>query len=158
MSSQPLLEGHTEAEDVTRLRRKCERLEATVESLESELAEARREAQMATKPLRNLKRQLEPFYTAMRAIFGELDVISGGNGDGEQVAPRKKEVWESWKNRLGGGTAKVIDALLLHREMNTTQLAIATGLHRTTIPALIFKLNQAGLINKNGGRFSLKEM
>jgi hypothetical protein len=42
--------------------------------------------------------------------------------------------------------------------MNTTQLAIAIGKNRNAIPNLIYKLNQAGLITKAGGRFSLKEL
>jgi DNA-binding IclR family transcriptional regulator len=40
----------------------------------------------------------------------------------------------------------------------TEQLSIATGLHRTTIPKLIYELNKAGLIDKSGGRFSLKQL
>lgn len=87
--------------------------------------------------------------------------FGGGQGHLFGEAPsteREESVWESWKQRLGGQTAKVIDALLLHGEMNTTQIAIAIGTRRNNIPNLVFKLNQAGLINKNGGRFSLKQL
>jgi transcription initiation factor IIE alpha subunit len=87
---------------------------------------------------------------------------AAGIEDAPAAAPggnaRVTAVWESWKSRLGGGCAKVIDALLLHGEMNTQQLAIACGCNRNTIPNLILKLNRAGLINKNGGRFSLKPL
>ena len=39
------------------------------------------------------------------------------------------------------------------------QLAIVTGLDRSTITrTVIFNLNKAGLINKSGGRFSLKKL
>ena len=47
---------------------------------------------------------------------------------------------------------------MLHGDMNTQQLAIAIGQHRNSIPRLIYTLNKAGLINKNGGRFSLKQL
>ena len=71
---------------------------------------------------------------------------------------RTAAIWMSWKGRLGPQCGKVIDALLLQPEMNTTQLAIAIGTRRQNIPGLIYKLNQAGLLNKNGGRFSLKAL
>lgn len=130
--------------------------------LRQELAQARAEVTAARREngqaIARLRAQLSPLYSALHGVFGEMDAI----GDAPDVAPlidgRKKAVWESWKSKLGGSTAKVIDALLLHGEMNTQQVAIAIGLHRTTIPALIYKLNQAGLLNKNGGKFSLKEL
>jgi DNA-binding transcriptional ArsR family regulator len=107
-----------------------------------------------------LRQQLSPLYRALQEVFGEMDEIGGEQpGDATPAQPaRSSAVWESWKHRLGGGQAKAIDALLLHGEMNTTQLAIATGLHRTSIPKVISNLNKAGLINKNGGRFSLKQL
>lgn len=138
-------------------------LEDEVRELRKELSQAKAEASQVKREsgraLASLRRQLSPLYRALQDVFGELDaahvedgpVISGG-------APRVSAVWESWKSRLPGGPAKIIDALLLHGEMNTQQLAIATGVHRNSIPAMIWKLNKAGLLNKNGGRFSLKPL
>jgi hypothetical protein len=67
-------------------------------------------------------------------------------------------VWENWKSRMPGAPAKVIDALLLHRDMSQQQLCIATGVPRGSMTNVISRLNRAGLISKNGGRISLKEL
>lgn len=131
-------------------------------NLRAALARANAETAQATtdaaRALGALRRQLGPLYSALQMVFGELD--SAGVSDAGPSAPsndRTKAVWDSWKGKMGAA-AKVIDALLLHGEMNTQQLAIACGVDRTTIPAYVMKLNKAGLINKNGGRFSLKQL
>jgi hypothetical protein len=148
-----------------------ERLRARVRGLERETADAKVEAKRARedadRALSMLRKQLSPLYRALQAVFGELDAAgvtddvpaesraaSSPNGPDVRVAA----VWASWKSKLGGGAAKAIDALLVHSDLNTQQLAIATGLHRTTVPKVIYELNKAGLINKNGGRFSLKQL
>lgn len=141
-------------------------LQHYVVELQGEVSRAQREAAQARKEsaaaLSALRRQLSPLYKALQAVFGELDAAGGvdaGDTYADNPLPtRTSAVWESWKARLPGGPAKIIDALLVHKEMNTQQLAIATGIHRNSIPAMIFKLNKAGLINKNGGLFSLKTL
>lgn len=120
---------------------------------------ADRAGEDSTRALAALRKQLSPLYRALQAVFGELD--AAGIGDTAPVGngdPRVSAVWDSWKSRMGGSYAKVIDALLTHGELNTQQLSVVVGLHRTTIPALIHKLNKNGLINKNGGKFSLKPL
>lgn len=125
---------------------------------------AERAEEDAARALTALRRQLTPLYRALQAVFGELD--AAGVGDEPQAsvpssagAPnaRVSAVWASWKEKMGAA-GKVIDALLLHKELNTQQLAIACGIDRTTVPNYIHKLTKAGLINKNGGRFSLKQL
>jgi chromosome segregation ATPase len=152
---------------------RIEQLEREARTLRRSLADAELQASRARedadRALSRLRTQLSPLYRALQAVFGELDaagvtedartsVAASGAAVPSGADPRVAAVWEAWKSRLGGGCAKVIDALLLHSDLNTQQLAIAIGLHRTTIPALIHKLNKAGLINKNGGRFSLKQL
>jgi len=130
--------------------------------LQAELTKAQRDSARA---LASLRRQLTPLYQALQAVFGELDAVLVADAQ-ETVSPpasaaqdaRVVAVWASWKSKLGQGPAKVIDSLLLHGEMNTQQLAIATGYHRHTVPNHIHRLHQAGLVNKNGGRFSLKQL
>jgi len=128
--------------------------------------EARRAREDAARALTALRRQLQPLYRALQAVFGEIDAaglaesmpLDPGSASASASDPRVSAIWQSWKTRLGPQCGKVIDALLLQPGMNTTQLAIAVGTRRQNIPNLIFKLNQAGLIDKNGGRFSLKEL
>ena len=138
-------------------------LEQEVRDLTDELSHAKfalaESQRQNTRALGALRRQLSPLYRALKDVFGELDAAGAMEEVSSAAIPaRTSAVWESWKSRLPGGPAKIIDALLLHQEMNTQQLAIATGVHRNSIPAMIYKLNKAGLLNKNGGRFSLKPL
>lgn len=154
---------HIDADEMSRLRQDNDELREENALLKAELAALRGRSERAVRGLRQI---LLPLHTALKEVFGEMDIAapeqarqeSSGTSTAPDVDPRKRAVWDSWKQKLGGSAAKVIDALLLHGEMNTQQLAIAVGLHRTTIPAIIYRLNQAGLINKNGGRFSLKQL
>lgn len=135
-------------------------LREQLEDKEDELRRERRKTATMEQGIARLREALTPVYSGLQMIFGEIEatgVSSTGSAAGSPDS-RVTAVWESWKQRLGEGPSRVIDALLLHREMNTPQLAIATGYHRTSIPAMIYKLNKAGLLNKNGGRFSLKEI
>jgi hypothetical protein len=138
------------------------RLADRVDELEAELRKERRKNETKEKGAEELMKFLTPLYQGLQMMFGHMEAMgvsaSQTSTASGETDPRTKAVWDNWKQKLGEGPAKIIDALLLHREMNTQQLAIATQYHRTTIPALIFKLNKAGLLNKNGGRFSLKEL
>lgn len=155
------LEGHVEAAE--HIDPELDALRAEIRELRGHLQQARAEATQAkrdaARALSALRKQLTPLYHALQAVFGEIDA-AGVDDDAPMAggSPRTSAVWESWKSRLPGGPAKIIDALLLHGDMNTQQLAIATGVHRNSIPHMIFKLNKAGLLNKNGGRFSLKQL
>ena len=131
--------------------------------LENELRVERRKNVAIEKGVAELRSILSPLYQALGMVFGQIEVMgvkeaAVGVGGTPVADLRTKAVWDSWKQKLGEGPAKIIDALLLHREMSTQQLAIATQYHRTSIPAMIFKLNKAGLLNKSGGKFSLKEL
>lgn len=139
--------------EVTELRSEIRKLRT---ALEQEKRTAKQSATHMAHATSNLRRQLKPLYQALQQIFGELDTF--GASESTDVTPRVSTVWESWKGKLGIGPAKVIDALLLHGQMNTAQLSIATGYHRNTVPQYVSVLNRAGLITKNGGVFSLKKI
>lgn len=154
-----LIDGVIEPDDETHA------LEQEIRALRQELVTVRQEAQQAkreaARALVTLRQQLSPLYRALQAVFGELDAAGAGDladAPSAPVNPRMSAVWESWKSRLGVGPAKCIDALLLHGDLNTAQLAIATGYHRNTVPQYVSALNTAGLINKRDGRFSLKAL
>lgn len=157
-----LLEGALVDDDTTNP--EVESLRAEVRQLRAELSRAHAETHNAqrdtARAVGSLRKQLTPLYRALQAVFGEID-NAGFDEEASTGTPanaRTVAVWESWKSRLPGQPAKVIDALLLHGEMNAQQIAIAIGCHRNSVPQLIFKLNKAGLINKNGHRFSLKTL
>ena len=158
-----LLEGTIEQVDDAR--EELADLRNEVATVTLELHKERQKTRQMERGLVELRRQLTPLYRALQSVFGELDAtgVEVGNASAsphDVAAPdaRVKAVWDSWKSRLGDGCAKVIDALQLHGPMNTQQLAVVTGYHRTTIPTYIYKLNKAGLLNKTGGLFSLKQI
>lgn len=141
---------------ITELEQEVEDYRAEVTQLKFQLADAQRQG---TRGLTNLRRQLSPLYKALQDVFGELDKAGVQDGQVDTgTSSRVSAVWESWKSKLPGNTAKVIDALLLHGEMNSTQIGIAIGIHRNNVPQLIWKLNKAGLITKNGTKYSLKQL
>ena len=121
---------------------------------------AERATEDATRAMSSLRRQLSPLYRALQGVFGELD--AAGIADAAQpngpTNTRTAAVWEAWKKRLGGKPAELIDALLLHGDMDSAQIAIAIQCHKNSVPQIVYKLNKAGLLNKNGGRFSLKQL
>lgn len=146
---------------INSLRRELEEAEKRADAAEVEARAERRKREAMERGIASLRSTLRPLHEGLSMIFGEMEAMGIQDSPARasaQTPDRVSAVWESWKQRLGEGCAKVIDALLLHREMNTQQLAIATGYHRTTVPTYIHKLNKAGLLNKNGGRFSLKEL
>jgi len=164
------LEGRIEPESdepdvITSLQRENRELRQQLAIANQEVKRARAEADEAVSALRPLQRQLTPLYKALQGIFGEIERVAGSDSDesaggsGRSIDPRVLAVWQVWKDRLGGTVAKGIDALLTHRELDTTQLAIAAGVDRSTVTrTIIYRLNQAKLINKSGGRYSLKQL
>lgn len=152
--------------------RKIETLEAEVRRLTRAVAAANEDAESAhrdtARALAALRRQLTPLYQALQSVFGELDAVgvemptTAAAPDGvEPAAPanaRVAAVWESWKAKLPGKPAEFISILLDHGEMSHAQLKIAGRCGSDTVYRTITKLNGAGLINKNGGRFSLKQL
>lgn len=135
-----------------------EALEARVSELEQQLAQVEAARKTDARSFAVLHQQLLPLHQALLGVFGKLDGLDLNGVESTPARGHTTAVWEAWKQRLGASAGKCIDALLTHGELNTQQLAIAVGLHRTTIPAIIYKLNRAGLINKSGGRFSLKQL
>lgn len=131
------------------------------------IRETKRAQEDAQRALSMLRTQLGPLYRAMQAVFGELDAagvteerqtVTGGDEKMHFNTPKNTPVWNAWKERFPPAVGKVIDALLLHGEMNQGQLKIACRIGSSTVTDCVSKLNKAGLINKNGGRVSLKAL
>lgn len=155
-----LIEGAIDVEPVDdsyeqELREERDALREELRRVRADLAEARRGTAHA---LGALRKQLNPLYRALQSVFGELDAVGLDDSQPAAMPSRTSAVWENWKSRMPGRPAQIIDALLLHGAMNSTQIAIAIGIHRNNVPPLIFKLNKAGLIDKNGTKYSLKQL
>ncbi len=163
MASRPQLSGEVQSDEVTRLLREIKGLEQELADSRDAESAARQASKDAVQAVRALRKQLQPFYDAMRILFGEIDRVSADSiaedSNGHSSSPRSSAVWESWIQRLGGKKAQFIRAMLDHgHPMTSEQLRVATHTGRSTVPQIIHQLNVLGLINKNSGRFSLKEL
>lgn len=168
-----LLEGLVQPDDSV-LRHDLQDALNEVDRLNDEIRRARElndqqgfELDKLRRIVSNLKQQLNPLHRALRAIFGEIDLAGIEDSPAEipnasgatPPTTKKSAIWETWKQRLPGMyPGKFIDALLEHGSLDATQLAIITGCHRSNVAKEIYKLNNANLLNKNGGRYSLKSL
>lgn len=101
----------------------------------------------------SLREILGPLYGGLKMVFGEIDAMGPASS-----TPKNTAVWEDWKRKLGGHTAKAIDALLMHGQLNRTQIRIHLRCATGTVTNVVAALNKAGLINKSGDGISLKEL
>lgn len=126
--------------------------------LEVELKAERRKNASVEKGVVELRKILSPLYQALGMVFGQVEVMGVTDSRDYAPAPKANAAWESWKQKVGGLAARAIDVLLLHGELNRTQLRLHLSCATRSITDVVYKLNQAGLINKNGGKISLKEL
>lgn len=147
---------------------KIRRLESELRAADLKTQQAQNDLETARAAIHTLRQQLSPLHRALKAVFGEIEMAigdeperaEGSTGSQPPAAnDRIAAVWQEWKQKLGGAAAKIITALLSHESADTTQLMILIGTpRRQTVHDAVFKLNNAGLINKNGGRISLKQL
>jgi hypothetical protein len=150
MASPFLLEGHT-CESCESLRRKLERTEDALRQVREDLLKAQRQL-IATGRFK--KMIAEPFHV-LRTIMDELSDVEVDS----PASPRSNAVWDSWKSKLGGKKAEFIQAMLeCGHPMTSEQLRVATHTGRSTVPQIIHQLKDLGLINKENGKYSLKEL
>lgn len=163
--SNPLmLEGEVEDPQATRIAALELELRQLRRELSDALVEAGRAREDAARALSMLRKQLAPLYRALQAVFGELDAAgvqdetpttttSTRGRDARQMA-----LWNDWKAKLPSSCGKVIDALLLHSDLNVQQLKVSARLGANSVYQATSRLGQAGLVTKNAGRFSLKQL
>jgi hypothetical protein len=145
-----LLSGHVDNRDQT-----IERLRLQLAQLDEALRMERMKTGQIEAGVRELRHTLTPLYVGLQKIFGEMDTM----GVGAAVPATGGDVkWDFWRKRFPGRGAELIDTLLINKSMNTKQLSTALKCDPRTLAQLIYKLNQAGLIAKNGNMFSLKEL
>ncbi len=161
MSARPLLNAGPEADEATRLRREIAGLERELQDAKDEATTAKQASSDAIQAIRALRKQLEPLFTSMKMIFGEISRVdaqqAGGSPSPDAVFSGLSPKWEMMKQKLGGRSAEFID-LLQHGEMNAAQLRAAAHCDIKTAYSVIKRMRDAGLLNKNGGKFSLKEL
>jgi hypothetical protein len=108
--------------------------------------------------VQELRLVLSPLYQALQHVFGEIDTIGVSGSSSSDMDPRKAAIWQSWKQKMPGIPAKFIDALLLHGALTQSQLRLHAQCAMGSVAGVVSQLYKAGLINKNGGKISLKEL
>jgi len=147
------------AEELRQSRLETRRLEDELRKLRGELEQAIADKERMARAIRALQGQLNPLHRYLRALFGEIELAVGE----EQVGPENAVArgatspsttdprWESYKNTFPGAPARVIDALLAHREMTMTQLSALLKAHYNTVKDAVGKLIKAGAVSRDGG-------
>lgn len=164
INNQKLLEGEVvePCADCARLRELNRHLNDELAAIQRENDDLKKRVSVAGAPVARLREKLDPFYKLLQSIFGDIDAIGPDPSPvvaGGSVPLKSSPIWDSWKNRMAGAPAKIIDALLLHADASVEQLVVLTQITRKkTIYDAIARMNKAGIINKNGGRFSLKQL
>lgn len=151
--------GHDDERDadLAALRDQIGRLQAELRTARAETAAAKRQAEQALSALR---KQLSPLYRALQSVFGELDAagVEDTPVGTSAVSSRIDTIWASWKSKFPGKPSMIIDALMVHGQMSISQIAIAIRSDRRNVPPMLSKLKGAGLLEKNGSMFSLKQL
>lgn len=141
-------------------------LEQENRNLQEQLREAREEVanvrNSSLKGVAEIRKLLSPLHQALGLLFGEIERIAPGGVEPSSNAPqqsdKKRAVWESWIKKLGGLQAEFVKALLEHDVMTAAQLRVAMHCGKDSVYGAASKLGRLGLIQQNGGKYSLKEL
>lgn len=141
--------------ELDELRDEVRQLKRDLSSARGEVTAAKRDAARAMGALRKV---LAPLYRALQMVFGELDTIGVDEADSVSATPKTSAVWEAWKSKLPPACGRIIDALLLHGDLNGGQILVACQMGPNTMYPAIRKMKEVGILNKNGSLFSLKKL
>jgi hypothetical protein len=160
MSTRPLLVDSLDSPRDPRyedLLRRYERLQDELAESKLRIQEARNQSVKALRTQARLRQQLEPLYQAIRGVMEELP--DADPADTQQHYSSVKDArWETWIAKLGGKQGEFIRAMLDHGAMTREQLKISTHSGSSTVDLVLRKLKELSLIEKNGGRYSLKQL
>ena len=145
-------------QQIESLQRELYRRNQQLADAEEALRQEKQKTAAIEKGVSTLREVLSPLHNGLRLIFGEIEAMGVGATTGTSSDPRVSAAWQQWKDKLSGHPAKAIDALMVHGPMTQTQLRILIGCANGSIAGIVCTLNKAGLINKNGGKISLKEI
>ena len=156
-----------DASELPQLRDDVIRLEEDLRNARQELFKLRNQSAAAANAIASLRDMLAPWRRVILGLWGEIE-LAGVTGvptptatqDSAPVAsPKSLAAWTLWKQRLPGFPSRMIDALLEHGELSVAQLVVAAQCPRKqTIYDAASKLQKLGLINSNGGKYSLKSL
>jgi len=146
---------HDPRQQIESLQRELNARNRELSELQEQLRQEQQKTASVERGVSQLREILGPLYGGLRMVFGEIDSMGVAESG---PTTKNSAAWEQWKTRLGGATARAIDALMVHGEMNQTQLRIILGCATRTVTNVVAALNQAKLIDKRDGKIRLKEL
>lgn len=158
-----LLMGHVESEDTEQLRAEVRKLRAEVARLESsnavggaKLKDAGRELEQTQRVIVAIKKILGPLHEVLGVLFGEIEEIGGVDAHLDITPVSGK--WQLIGARVGGKQKQIIDLLLLQNQMSVKQMSKAMHCAYNTADSNARAMREAGLLEKNGAQYSLKNL
>lgn len=147
-------------------RREKERLEQENRVLRAQLEEVKADRTKLERSIQALRNTLSPLHHALRAVFGEIELAVGSEdvtfseeqpAQGASASRSVDTRWESYKQSFPGAAARIIDALLSHRELTITQLSVLLKMHYDTANGALRKLTKAGAVVREGKGYRLAQ-
>jgi hypothetical protein len=162
-SIRQLTEG-VDASELISLRRQIVGLEQELDQAKDEAAQAKQTSADAVKAIRALRKTLDPWYTALKMIYGEISRVevdamddsappSHTGSDSGGLSPK----WQMMKQKLGGRQAEIIE-VLKHGAMTVAQIRAAVKCDIGVAYKLTKKMQDLGLLVKNGSQYALKDL
>lgn len=163
MSTKPLMlegvlgEAHrTDDGILQKLRKEIQSLQDELRLARQELDDMRADKERLERSVQNLQRVLSPLHRSLRSLFGEIELVVGEEEVSNKASATAAWVqsgidprWNSWKEKMPGRPAEMIDLLLLHKSMGTKALMAAMHCSKDTVYTSAKKLNTAGLLATN---------
>lgn len=140
-------------DDVASLHRKIQRLEGDLRLKMDQLEQSEARTTIAQRVLSRLRKQLQPQYESLQALFGELDqagaVAESVVGTAGQPIPASR--YDAWKQRLPPACGKVIDALLT-QPLTQSQLETYCKMHFNTVRNSLLTLKSNSIVEKDSDK------
>jgi chromosome segregation ATPase len=147
-----------EIDDSISLRREIASLKQELRQALAARDTAARELVLLRKGISSLREKLSPLYNSLRQLFGELDSLDVDDQGSPSVKTNGlSPKWQMMKEKLGHREAQIIDALQ-HGSMTAKQLTPVLHWDIKTVYRVTQKMKDAGLLNNEGGKFSLREL
>ena len=138
-------------------------LEEEIEDLREQLRESKDKLAAVSRGQARLKQTLAPLYSALQMIFGELKGVEASESPSSTTpgGPLDSSRYEPWRQKFRGQIANAIDILVKY-EAGLTRRQLAGFLKvepgSGTMSQIIFKLNKAELIEKDGSNIRLRRI
>ena len=124
---------------------------AEAQRMRAKIAELTQQLGKANAIIANLKKQLEPEYRAYQALFGDLEQVDNGHF-------ADSGAWDTWKEKLGAGPAKIITLLIERGPCTKVQLKTLAGYSRRSMDNYFSALNSNQLIEREGDKIKLRAL